>query len=95
MPISRITDEFGGSFQEVSGPLHIGDVLNRSGEGARDIVYGADHSRGFGHVWNVGIDNGIVHFIDSQPGARAGPGIHNFDDFTDFRFLLTNPGRNP
>jgi hypothetical protein len=93
LPISKITDEFGGAFEDVSGMVGIGMRLNASGNGARGIVYGADHARGFGHVWNVRYDNGVVRFLDSQPGKRAGLGVGNFDDFTDFKFLLTSPGR--
>jgi len=70
----------------------IGMRLNVSGNGARGIVYGADKARGFGHVWNVRYDNGVVRFLDSQPGKRAGLGIGNFDHFTDFKFLLTSLG---
>ena len=73
--------------------MEIGSILSKSGNGARGIVFGADNARGFGHVWNVRIDSGVVRFLDSQPGIRAGLGVSNFDDFTDFRFLLTSPGR--
>jgi hypothetical protein len=90
LPISAIADEFGGSFQDVSGMIEISRVLRESGEGARGIVFGADHARGFGHVWNARIDKGVIRFIDGQSG---GLGVSNFDDFTDFRFLLTHPGR--
>jgi hypothetical protein len=93
LPISNIAGEFGGSFQNVSGMMEIGSILSRSGNGARGIVFGADSARGFGHVWNVRIDNGVVRFLDSQPAGRAGLGVDNFDDFTDFQFLLTSPGR--
>jgi hypothetical protein len=93
LPISQITDEFGGSFENVSGPMEIGSILSKSGNGARGVVFGADHARGFGHVWNARVDNGTVRFLDSQPGAKAGLGVDNFDDFTDFQFLLTSPGK--
>ncbi|MEW8229298.1 MAG: toxin glutamine deamidase domain-containing protein [Candidatus Thiodiazotropha endolucinida] len=93
LPISQITDEFGGSFESVSGMMEIGSTLSRSGNGARGVVFGADHARGFGHVWNVRFDNGTVRFLDSQPSSRAGLGVDNFDDFTDFQFLLTSPGK--
>jgi len=73
--------------------IDIGRRLSQSGNGARGIVFGADHARGFGHAWNVRIDNGVVRFLDSQPASRAGLGVNNFDDFTDFQFLLTSPGR--
>jgi hypothetical protein len=73
--------------------MEIGSILSKSGNGARGIVFGADSARGFGHVWNVRIDNGVVRFLDSQPAGRAGLGVGNFDDFTDFQFLLTSPGR--
>lgn len=92
-PISNITDALGGAFENVSGMLEIGSILSKSGNGARGIVYGADNARGFGHVWNVRIDNGVVQFLDSQPGRKAGNGVKNFDDFTDFKFLLTSPGK--
>jgi hypothetical protein len=93
LPITNIAGEFGGSFQNVSGMMEIGSILSKSGNGARGIVFGADSARGFGHVWNVRIDNGVVRFLDSQPAGRAGLGVGNFDDFTDFQFLLTSPGR--
>jgi len=93
LPISQITDEFGGSFENVSGMLEIGSILSKSGNGSRGIVFGADNARGFGHVFNVRLDNGTVRFLDSQPGVKAGQGVGNFDDFTDFQFLLTSPGK--
>jgi hypothetical protein len=93
LPISQITDLFGGSFKPVSGMMEISAILSRSGNGARGIVYGADHTRGFGHVWNVRFDKGTTRFLDSQPGNMAGLGVANFDDFTDFQFLLTFPGK--
>ncbi|WP_029920453.1 toxin glutamine deamidase domain-containing protein [Nevskia soli] len=93
IPITRISDEFGGSFQNVSGPMQIGSILSEAGNGSRGIVYGADNARGFGHVFNVRFDNGVVRFLDSQPGRGAGLGVDNFDDFTDFQFLLTSGGR--
>ena len=93
LPIRTITDTFGGAFQKVSGPAEIGSILSGSGDGARGIVYGADNARGFGHVWNVRIDDGVVRFLDSQPGAKAGLGVGNFDHFTDFQFLLTHAGK--
>ena len=93
LPISNIVGEFGGSFQNVSGMMEIGSILSKSGNGARGIVFGADNARGFGHVWNVRIDNGVVRFLDSQPAGHAGLGVDNFDDFTDFQFLLTSHGR--
>ncbi len=53
LPISQIADEFGGSFENVSGMMEIGSILSKSGDGARGVVFGADHARGFGHVWNA------------------------------------------
>jgi len=73
--------------------MEIGSILGRNGNGARGIAFGSDNARGLGHLWNVRIDRSVVTFIDSQPGARAGLGVGNFDDFTDFQFLLTSPGR--
>ena len=93
LPISRITAEFGGQFENVSGMMDIARRLSASGNGARGIVYGADTARGYGHVWNVRIDNGVVRFLDSQPAGRAGLGVNNFNSFTDFKFLLTHPGK--
>jgi hypothetical protein len=93
LPISHITQEFGNSFQRVGGMIEIGSILSKSGNGARGIVFGADNTRGFGHVWNVRFDKGVVRFLDSQPASRAGLGVHNFEDFTDFMFLLTSHGR--
>lgn len=72
--------------------IEIGSILSKSGNGARGIVYGADPVRGYGHVWNVRIDNGVVRYLDGQPGSNAGLGVENFTDFTDFKFLLTSPG---
>jgi Papain fold toxin 1, glutamine deamidase len=55
----------------------------------RGIVYGANPVGRVGHVWNAANQNGTIRFVDGQVG---GSGIGNFDKFTNFKFLLTNPG---
>lgn len=72
LSIYKISNLFVGRFQPVSGPMEIGSILRKAGKGARGIVYGAHRARGCGHVWNVRIDHGVVRFLDSQDGKRAG-----------------------
>lgn len=94
LPRSNLEVLYGGKFTNVSGMMEIGAILRESGNGARGIV-GGSHPRGYGHVWNVVNQNGVIRFLDSQgtllkPG---GLGVDNFDDFSNFQFLLTAPGR--
>jgi RHS repeat-associated protein len=89
-PISVIEQKFGGTFEKVSGLMEIGSTLSRSGYGARGIVYGANPSGNVGHVWNAVNQGGTIRFLDGQAG---GLGVNNFDVFTDFRFLITHPGK--
>jgi len=88
LPISLITKEFGGSFTPVSGPMEIGSILSRSGEGASGVVFGQGTS--MNHVWNVVNQGGNIRFLDGQIG---GLGVQNFELFKKFQFLLTTPGR--
>ena len=88
LPINLITREFGGSFAPVSGPMEIGSILSRSGNGASGVVFG--QGTGMNHVWNAVNQGGNIRFLDGQIG---GLGVQNFDNFSGFQFLLTTPGR--
>ena len=88
LPISLITKEFGGSFAPVSGPMEIGSILSQSGEGASGIVFGQGTS--MNHVWNVVNQGGNIRFLDGQ---IRGLGVQNFENFNNFQFLLTTPGK--
>jgi RHS repeat-associated protein len=88
LAVSRITNEFGGRFSPVSGPMQIGSILSESGEGASGIVFGQGTNSN--HVWNVVNQGGIIRFLDGQTG---GLGIWNFERYKNFQMLLTNPGR--
>ncbi len=88
--IRFLEKEFGGTFNPVSGQIEIGSTLSRSGNGARGIVFGQSRTPGnSGHVFNAVNQNGTIRFLDGQTG---GLGVNNFDNFQNFRFLLTNPG---
>ena len=87
--IGVLEDAFGGSFQPVSGEMEIGSILSQSGNGSRGIVFGESSNGDVGHVFNAINKNGSIQFIDGQIG---GNGLSNFNNFTNFRFLLTNPG---
>jgi filamentous hemagglutinin len=94
LPRKNLEVLYGGEFANVTGMMEIGAALRQSGNGARGIV-GGSHPRGYGHVWNVVNQDGVIRFLDSQ-GTLVKPGglgVHNFDQFSDFQFLLTAPGR--
>lgn len=94
LPRKNLEVLYSGQFENVAGMMEIGSLLRSSGNGARGIV-GGSHPRGYGHVWNVVNQNGVIRFLDSQ-GTRlkqGGLGVDNFNDFSNFQFLLTAPGR--
>jgi YD repeat-containing protein len=88
--LSVLEDTYGGTFQAVSGPMQIGSILSRSGNGSRGIVFG-ESLNGWdpGHVFNVINKNGSIQFVDGQIGRG---GLGNFDYLRNFQFLLTHPG---
>ena len=88
LPINLITKEFGGQFAPVSGPMEIGSVLSKSGNGASGVVFGRGAEGN--HVWNAVNQNGTIRFLDGQTG---GLGVGNFNYFNDYQFLLIKAGQ--
>ena len=83
----------GKKFDIVSGPMEIGSILSKAGNGATGIVYGAGKGGDPGHVWNVIFQDGTVRFLDGQTGKVGGEALGNFGNFLNFEFLLTRPGK--
>ncbi len=65
LPRKNLEVLYGGEFANVSGMMEFGAALRQSGNGARGIV-GGSHPRGYGHVWNVVNQDGVIRFLDSQ-----------------------------
>jgi hypothetical protein len=86
-PVSILEKMFGGTFQEVSGPMQIGSILSKAGAGARGIVFGSRGAGAIGHVFNAINDNGVIRFPDFQSGMGA-----TFNGFDKIFFLLTSKG---
>jgi hypothetical protein len=88
--LAEVERTFGSTFQPVSGPMEIGRILTKSGNGARGVVLGDSIMINQpGHAFNVLNNNGIIYFLDGQTGVNA---LDNFTEFYNFQFLLTHPG---
>lgn len=44
-----------------------------SGDGSRGIVFGDVPDRSYGHFFNVVNEDGVVRYLDGQPGAATSP----------------------
>ncbi len=75
----------GTDWVPVSGQTQVENILLKSGNGSRGIVFGSGPD--VGHVWNAVNQGGKINFIDAQTG---GSGNSNFQNFSDFLFLPTN-----
>ena len=85
--IGLLEDHFGRKFVFMSSRATIEAAMQRSGSGARGIIFGSRSTRRPGHVFNVVNQDGTVRFIDGQ---RAGPATFDGEGYTGFYLLRTD-----
>ncbi|WP_238923236.1 hemagglutinin repeat-containing protein [Achromobacter ruhlandii] len=85
VPLSVLERKFGSKFGPIAAPEDIALQMEKSGNGARGIVFGSYGPGQPGHVFNVVNQNGVVRFLDGQTGKPASLG-----DFKTLQLLRTN-----
>lgn len=85
VPLSVLERKFGSKFGPIAAPEDIALQMEKSGNGARGIVFGSYGPGQPGHVFNVVNQNGVVRFLDGQTGKPASIG-----DFKTLQLLRTN-----
>ena len=90
VPFSELNKLYGTQFSNDMSRHQIENLLRSYGNGTRAIIYGADKTGQYGHVWNATVQKGIVNYIDGQTGKG---GAKNFDTFNrNLRVGITKKG---
>lgn len=85
--IGLLEDHFARKFVFMASRATIEAAMQRSGSGARGIVFASRGTRRPGHVFNVVNQDGTIHFIDGQ---RAGPATFDHEGYVGFYLLRTD-----
>lgn len=78
-PIGFLENYFGSHFAPIADRAAIEATMTAAGDGARGIVFASRGPGQVGHVFNVVNQNGVIRFLDGQPG-RVAP----FDGYKSF-----------
>jgi hypothetical protein len=81
-PISFLESYFGSHFTATGGKLDIEATMSAAGDGARGVIFASRGPGQVGHVFNVVNQNGVIRFLDGQPGAPA-----SFAGYRDFYLM--------
>lgn len=81
-PVAFLESYFGSRFLPVSGRSDIEAVMAAAGDGSRGVVFASKGPGQVGHVFNVVNQDGVVRFLDGQPGGTA-----SFDGYASFYLM--------
>ncbi|CCK66137.1 toxin glutamine deamidase domain-containing protein [Mycobacterium canetti] len=81
-PIGFLENYFGSHFAPIADRAAIEVTMTAAGDGARGIVFASRGPGQVGHVFNVVNQNGVIRFLDGQPGRVA-----SFDGYKSFYFM--------
>lgn len=81
-PIAFLESYFESRFLPVAGRSDIEAAMAAAGDGSRGVVFASKGPGQVGHVFNVVNQDGVVRFLDGQPGGAA-----SFDGYASFYFM--------